>query len=209
MNGRTFLTIGIAGMFVIVASTVSYIALRSNGPRSTESKWQLPAYGVVPEFSLTEANGKSLRRADLREQVWIASFIFTRCAEACPAMMRQEVGVQGQLPVRDDLRLVSFSVDPDYDSPAVLRQYAEIFGVDRSRWLFLTGDKKQIYDLAIRGFKLATEDADPTKEMPILHSAKLILVDRRGTIRGYYDSTASAELEKLVRDATKLLAERS
>src|SRR5439155_18489541 len=177
-------------------SVVLYIALRETQSGSTESKWQLSTFGSVPDFALTDAGGGTLRRADLREKVWIASFIFTRCAEACPAMMRQEASVQGQLPLRDDVRLVSFSVDPDYDSPPVLTKYAKTFGADRSRWLFLTGDKKQIYDLASRGFQLNAVEGDPAKEMPILHSSKLVLVDRRGAIRGYYDSNDAAELQK-------------
>lgn len=209
MKIRELLLIGISGIFLIVVGGVAWIAIQGTAGHGSPSRWQLPDLGKVPAFSLTESDGTALRQTDLREKVWIASFIFTRCAGACPVMMRQEVSVQTQLPVRDDLRLVSFSVDPDYDSPSVLRQYAEIFGVDRSRWLFLTGDKKQIYDLAINEFKVNTADADPTKEMPILHSSKLILVDRRGTIRGYYDSNDSVEMETLVRDTTKLLAERS
>ena len=78
---------------------------------------EVPVLGSVPEFSLTEANGTILRRADLLGKVWIASFLFTRCGEACPMMMRHEVRLQADLPLRDDLRLVSFSVDPDWDVP--------------------------------------------------------------------------------------------
>lgn len=208
MKVRAMLMIGIATLFAIVVGTVLWTATRGPG-RAGSSKWQLPTLGDVPDFSLSESGGGTLRRSDLREKVWIASFIFTRCAEACPAMMRQEVGVQGQLPLRDDLRLVSFSVDPDFDTPTVLAQYAKAFGADKSRWLFLTGDKKVIYDLAQRGFQLNAVGADPAKEMPILHSSKLALVDRRGSIRGYYDTANSAELRQLVTDVRKLLAERS
>ena len=124
-------------------------------------------------------------------------------------MMRHEVNLQADLPLRDDLRLVSFSVDPDWDVPKVLRDYAHTFGADRTRWLFLTGDKKQIYHLTIDGFRLGAQEADPAKEMPILHSTKLVLVDRHGAIRGYYDSSDETELSKLVRDVRQVLAERS
>ena len=124
-------------------------------------------------------------------------------------MMKHEVSLQGQLPLRDDLRLVSFSVDPDWDTPKVLTDYARSFGADRSRWMFLTGNRKQVYQLATDGFRLATLEADPAKEMPILHSTKLVLVDRRGAIRGYYDSTDDAELRRLIHDVGRVLAERS
>jgi len=192
---------------VVVVGAVSLIVVR--GSSASWPGRQLPSLGAVPDFTLTEASGTTLRRADLVGKVWIASFIFTRCGEACPAMMRHEVRLQAQLPVRDDLRLVSFSVDPDYDKPSVLVDYAKAFNADRTRWLFLTGNKRLIYSLATDGFRLSTMDADPEKEMPILHSSKLVLVDRRGEIRGYYDSNDDAALARLAGDANRVLAERS
>jgi len=204
---RTILNVGVGSTFAIVVGSILMIAMRGTPTRA--SALNLPVIGSVPEFSLTEANGTPLRRADLLGKVWIASFLFTRCAEACPTMMRHEVRLQANLPLRDDLRLVSFSVDPDWDVPRVLTDYAHAFGADRARWLFLTGDKKQIYHLTIDGFRLAMVDAVPAKEMPILHSTKLVLVDRHGAIRGYYDSSDESELRKLVRDTRLVLAERS
>jgi protein SCO1/2 len=204
---KTMLNVGVAATFVVVATTVVLTAFR--GQAGAGFGKRLPVLGEVPDFALTEASGAALRGDDLAGKVWIASFIFTRCAEACPAMMREEARLQSELPARDDLRLVSFSVDPDYDTPEVLRRYAEVFGADRARWLFLTGDKKLIYGLAIDGFRLAATDADPATEMPILHSSKLVLVDRRGAIRGYYDSTDAVARARLVRDTERVLAERS
>jgi protein SCO1/2 len=202
---KTILNIGIASIFIVIVGTITMIALRG----TPTAAMGLPVIGSVPDFSLTEANGTTLRRADLLGKVWIASFLFTRCGEACPLLMHHEVGLQAELPVRDDLRLVSFSVDPDWDVPKVLTEYAHTFGADRSRWSFLTGDKKQIYRLTIDGFRLATEEGDPAKEMPILHSTKLVLVDRHGAIRGYYDSSDDGDLHKLVRDTRQVLGERS
>jgi protein SCO1/2 len=207
MKVRTILNIGVASIFAIVVGTVLMIVAR--GLPVKASAMEVPVIGSVPEFSLTEANGATVRRADLLGKVWIASFLFTRCGEVCPMMMRHEVRLQTDLPLRDDLRLVSFSVDPDWDTPKVLTDYAHTFGADQGRWLFLTGDKKQIYHLTIDGFRLATQGADPAKEMPILHSTKLVLVDRHGAIRGYYDSTDENELRKLIRDVRQVLAERS
>jgi cytochrome oxidase Cu insertion factor (SCO1/SenC/PrrC family) len=204
---RTILNIGVASTFAIMTGSILMIVIRGTPTRA--SAMEVPVLGSVPEFSLTEANGTVLRREDLLGKVWIASFLFTRCAEACPMMMRHEVRLQADLPLRDDLRLVSFSVDPDWDAPKVLTDYAHTFGADQSRWFFLTGDKKQIYHLTIDGFRLGAQDAAPAKEMPILHSSKLVLVDRHGAIRGYYDSSDEAELRKLVRDARQVLAERS
>ena len=207
MKVRTILNIGITSILVIIVGSILMIVMR--GASTSASVMEAPVLGSVPEFAFTEATGTALRRSNLLGKVWIASFIFTRCAEVCPVTMHQEVRLQAELPRRDDLRLVSFSVDPDWDSPKVLTDYARIFGADRSRWLFVTGDRRQIYRLAIDGFHLATQDADPAKEMPILHSTKLVLVDRRGAIRGYYESTDDANLHKLIRDVRQVLAERS
>jgi cytochrome oxidase Cu insertion factor (SCO1/SenC/PrrC family) len=207
MKVRTILNIGMASIFTIVVGSILMIIGR--GSPTKASAMEIPVIGSVPEFSLTEANGATVRRADLLGKVWIASFLFTRCGEACPMMMRHEVRLQADLPLRDDLRLVSFSVDPVWDTPKVLTAYARTFGADQGRWLFLTGDRKQIYHLTVDGFRLAAQGADPANEMPILHSTKLVLVDRHGAIRGYYDSSDEAELSKLVRDARQVLAERS
>jgi cytochrome oxidase Cu insertion factor (SCO1/SenC/PrrC family) len=205
---RTILNIGVTSIFAIIVGSILMIVVRG-APARASAMDNIPVLGSVPEFVLTEASGTTLRQADLLGKVWIASFIFTRCGEACPMMMRHEVQLQAELPVRDDLWLVSFSVDPDWDTPKVLTDYAHTFGADRSRWLFLTGDKKQVYHLATNGFRLSTLDADPAKEMPILHSTKLVLVDRHGAIRGYYDSADDTNLHKLIRDLRQVLAERS
>jgi len=207
MKVKTILNVGVISTFFIIVGSILMIVMR--GASTGASAMEVPVLGSVPEFSLMEANGTALRRTDLLGKVWVASFIFTRCAEACPLLMQHEARLQPDLPLRDDLRLVSFSVDPDWDTPKVLTAYAHTFGVDQSRWFFLTGDKKQIYRLASDGFHLAAVDADPAKEMPILHSTKLVLVDRGGAIRGYYDSSDPDEMQKLIRDVRQVLAERS
>jgi cytochrome oxidase Cu insertion factor (SCO1/SenC/PrrC family) len=207
MKVKTILNVGVISTFFIIVGSILLIVVR--GAPTRASAMDVPILGSVPEFSLTEASGTTLRRTDLLGKVWIASFIFTRCGEACPLLMQHEARLQPDLPLRDDLRLVSFSVDPEWDTPKVLTEYAHTFGADQSRWLFLTGDKKQVYHLTTDGFHLAVVDADPTKEMPILHSTKLVLVDRGGAIRGYYDSSDPAEMQKLIRDVRQVLAERS
>jgi cytochrome oxidase Cu insertion factor (SCO1/SenC/PrrC family) len=207
MKVKTILNVGVISTFFIIVGSILLIVIR--GAPTKASAMDVPILGSVPEFSLTESSGTTLRRTDLLGKVWIASFIFTRCGEACPLLMQHEARLQPDLPLRDDLRLVSFSVDADFDTPKVLTEYAHTFGADRSRWLFLTGDKKQVYHLTTDGFHLAVVDADPTKEMPILHSTKLVLVDRGGAIRGYYDSSDPVEMQKLIRDVRQVLAERS
>src|SRR5206468_11373309 len=115
---------------------------------------------------------------------WIADLIFTHCAGPCPVMTGKMASLQKAL-ASSDVRLVSISVDPKNDTPAVLKEYAQKFGADESRWLFLTGDEQAAYDVA-RGLLLP---ADPAKaDAPIIHSTKFVLIDAAGKIRKYYSS---------------------
>ena len=122
-------------------------------------------------------------------------------------MSRHLGQLQSRLSSRDDVRLVSISVDPQRDTPQVLTEYAKRFGADRSRWWFATGDRTVIRRLARDGFHLAAEDAGPQDEEAVLHSSHLTLVDRRGRIRGYYDGTDPTAVTRLLRDARALQKE--
>jgi protein SCO1/2 len=170
---------------------------------------RLPTLGAVTGFSLVDANERPAGLDNLKGRVWLASFIFTRCAGACPIMMHQIKQLQSELDARDDFKFVSITVDPEWDMPKVLTEYAATYGADRSRWLFLTGEKSQIQRLAREAFHLTVDEAAGVEEEPILHSSKLVLVDRNGLIRGYYDGTDTEALEQLKRDLRRLLAERS
>lgn len=206
MKLKTVIGVLLGILALTTAGAIALMAVRGGAQRPLEA--QLPKLRVVTDFSLTEAGGRGVRRQDLRGKVWIASFIFTRCATQCPLMMREEVQLQTELPVRDDLRLVTFSVDPVFDTPQVLTDYATTFGADRRRWLFLTGDRQPIWQLAQQGFGLTTGEA-PGAEMPILHSTKLVLVDRQSVVRGYYDSTDVKARQQLLDDVKRVLAEKS
>ena len=104
-----------------------------------------------------------------------------------------------------DIRMVSFTVDPARDTSQALAAYAAEHGASRERWLFLTGDKQALYDICIKGFKLPLQDDEATPLEPITHSARFVLVDKQGQIRGYYSGTEEAELSRLARDARSLL----
>lgn len=169
----------------------------------------LPVLGALREFTLTEASGKAAGLADLRGQVWIAGFILTRCSGQCPIITHNMLLLQKRLPAREDVRLVSISVDPEFDTPAVLENYAKNNGMDRSRWWLLTGARPAMEAVVRDMFKLTVDPTSGTEEEPVTHSAKLVLVDRVGQIRGYYDGNDVATMEKLARDARRLLAVRS
>jgi protein SCO1/2 len=160
-------------------------------------------YGVVPGFSLVEAGGRQVTLQEFRGKVWIADFIFTSCAGMCPMMTSEMRKLQDSLP--KDIRLVSFSVDPARDTPAVLNDYADHFGADRQRWSFVTGDRQSLYDLSIKGFKLGVDDKQGTEAEPITHSSRFVLVDKDARIRGYYNGSEEEDLKRLIEDAKRLL----
>lgn len=163
----------------------------------------LPEHGAVPAFALVERSGRPLTLDSLLGHVWIADFIFTRCSGICPVMTSSMSRLQESLVDAPEIRLLSFSVDPEWDTPEVLREYAQGVAADSVRWLFATGDKAAIYELAQRGFRLGVGEADAAASSDeILHSSRLVLVDARGRIRGYYDGEdldAVALLEKHAR----------
>jgi cytochrome oxidase Cu insertion factor (SCO1/SenC/PrrC family) len=137
-------------------------------PSSGLSPAHLPVYGLVPDFALIDQRGRPLRLSDLAGKVWIASFVFTNCPDECPLMTSEMARLQSDLAHVADLRLVSISVDPDRDTPAVLLQYAERLNADPDRWFFLTGDKRVIYHLAREGFRLGIVDpAESSHSSPV------------------------------------------
>jgi protein SCO1 len=178
-----------------------------------------PVLSALPDFSLVNRDGATVTRGDLAGAVWIADFVFTRCPGPCPLMTRRLAELGPRLP--PGVRRVSFTVDPDHDTPQVLAGYAAGFGAPDS-WLFLTGPRHEIWDLAAGGFKLAVADAaamvdtpdvadaaagEATEQGPILHSTRFVLVDGRGRIRGYYDGFEPGDLDRLVREARAVAKE--
>jgi cytochrome oxidase Cu insertion factor (SCO1/SenC/PrrC family) len=166
----------------------------------------------VADFTLTERSGRTVTRDDLLGKVWIASFIFTRCTGPCPQVSGSMARLQSELKDEKDVRLVSFTVDPEHDRPDVLKRYAVNYRADPERWLFLTGDEKVIYDLSLHSFWQGVERNRGTGQSPgdaVAHSTRLSVVDRRGHFRAYYDSTRLDEnLPKLKRKVAELLREK-
>ena len=164
------------------------------------------SYGTVPSFQLVNQNGQSFGSAQLAGKIWIADFIYTTCPGPCPMISSRMSEVQKPLE-KTDVHLVSFSVDPEKDTPQVLRGYADKLQADPARWDFLTGPKSAIYKLSHDGFKLAVSDSSSAQGIPI-HSTRIVLVDRHGEIRGYYDATEADAITKLVADTNHLLREQ-
>ncbi|HEX9898376.1 MAG TPA: SCO family protein, partial [Candidatus Methylomirabilis sp.] len=120
----------------------------------------LRIFGTVPDFSLIQRDGRRVTLADLRGKVWIANFIYTHCTDTCPLQSAQMARLQEELKTEPNFRLVSITVDPEQDTPETLTEYATRFGADRERWLFLTGEKRAVYTLAVVGFRLSVADPE-------------------------------------------------
>ena len=209
-----FVIVGaLVGGLGIIIGTMLWLKLAPPTRTASSSSAELAvgqrSYGAVPEFSFTERNGQTVRLADLRGKFWIADFIYTTCTDTCPLQSAAMTKLQTQYANHRDLRLVSFSVDPTKDTPAVLSQYAKKFSADADRWLFLTGDRQAMVELVQGGFRLSAAPAvdSTSKESVILHSPRFVLVDRAAEIRGYYDSRDSQALERLKRDLAKIIEE--
>jgi protein SCO1/2/putative membrane protein len=157
----------------------------------------------APAFKLTDQDGRTVTNADLAGTTWVVDFIFTRCGGVCPLMTQKLVKV-AQSVAAPNVRFVSISVDPDYDTPAVLKQYAADRGATDPRFLFLTGRADAIYDLAQKGFKVTALPARGTD--PILHDERFLLVGPDGQIRGVYPSNKGESMARLVADANALAA---
>ena len=160
-----------------------------------QTRSALSVYGDFPDFSLTSQTGKEVGASNLKGRPFVASFIFTRCQGQCPIITAQMNRLEREV---KGLQLVSFSVDPEFDSPAVLSQYARHFNADPGRWLFLTG-ARDVLNRVTTGLHMNKIDD------PMFHSASLVLADSKGKVRGYYDANDAERVEKLKRDAGGLM----
>ncbi|MDX6770515.1 MAG: SCO family protein [Elusimicrobiota bacterium] len=165
-----------------------------------------PPQRELPDFALTATSAggapRPLTRADLRGRVWVADFVFTRCAGPCPLLTANMSALRKRLPAGTGL--LSFTVDPDHDTPAVLAGYARQFDAG-PQWLFVTGPKPALTALVRDGFLLpVVEDAKAAPGSRVTHSAKFVLLDAESRVRGWYDGDDYEALDRLVADARRL-----
>jgi protein SCO1/2 len=169
----------------------------------------LPVLGALPDFALTNQDNQNVTLASLRGDVWIADVIFTRCAGQCPVMSAHMEEIQDALPAGWPVKLVSFTTDADFDTPAVLKKYAARFSARDGQWIFLTGSKAALRHATVEGLKLSVVDKPPGQrdnaEDFFIHSQKLVLIDQNGRIRGYFDGE-TAEGASRALAAAKTLA---
>ena len=185
------------GIIIIGIAGATLWSVYGTKPEVTPAKE--PAVSV-PDFTLTNQQGELLALSDMAGKIWVADFIFTNCPTICPVMTQGVARLQSEF-VADPIYFVSFSVDPERDTPEVLSRYAAEYGADDRRWHFLTGEKEHIYELAKDGFSLAAGH----NGSEVLHSTRFVLVASDGRIYGRYDSRSKPAMLRLRRDVNTLL----
>ena len=160
-------------------------------------------YHRISDFSLLNQNGNNVTQEDYKNKIYVADFFFTTCPDICPIMTGNMLYLQENL--KDtNVMLASFSVTPKIDTVEVLKEYSTLKGIDDSRWNLMTGNKKQIYDLARKSYLVAKAIPDG-KNHGMIHTENFVLVDRDKRIRGYYDGTNIEDMDKLLDDIQILI----
>tara|TARA_B100000925_G_scaffold73712_1_gene51701 strand:+ start:305 stop:979 length:675 start_codon:yes stop_codon:yes gene_type:complete len=155
-------------------------------------------YHKISDFILTNQNGKEITQADYKDKIYVADFFFTTCQDICPVMTKNMYELQEELKNDNEILLLSHTVIPEVDTVEQLKEYAIENNVDDSKWNLLTGDKKQIYELARKSY-LAVEDSN-FNEFDMIHTENFMLIDKEKQIRGFYDGTNSEEINRLLKD---------
>jgi len=162
-------------------------------------------YHKIADFELVNQNGKTITQDNYRDKIYVADFFFTTCPTICPIMTKNMTEIQDAILDDDEVMLLSHSVTPVIDSVPQLKKYALEKGVVDSKWNLVTGDKKQIYELARKSYLAVKTDGDGGP-YDMIHTENFILVDKERRIRGFYDGTNRKEIDKLLEDLKTLKA---
>ena len=207
---RDFITVGFILIFSAAAVYVFYTILKPlevlpiyqpaevNEKLVDSSIIHVAKYHKISNFKLTNQNGKEITQANYKDKIYVADFFFTTCQDICPVMTKNMYKLQEELKNDNEILLLSHTVIPEFDTVEQLKQYAIENKVDDSKWNLVTGDKKQIYELARKSY-LAVEDSR-FNEFDMIHTENFILIDKNKQIRGFYDGTNEKEIEQLLSD---------
>ncbi|MBX2828131.1 MAG: SCO family protein [Flavobacteriaceae bacterium] len=163
-------------------------------------------YHTIPDFALTNQNGKTVTQEDYKDKIYVADFFFTTCQTICPIMTDHMLDIQEELREDREVLLLSHTVTPEIDSVAQLKKYAMEKGVQDEKWNLVTGDKKQIYDLARKSY-LVVKDIPGVNTYGMIHTENFVLIDSKKRIRGLYDGTDPEEIKRLLGDIAILKGE--
>ncbi|MEY4603286.1 MAG: hypothetical protein RIT43_578 [Bacteroidota bacterium] len=164
----------------------------------------------IAHFELTDQDSNTINEKVIKNKIYVAEYFFTTCRTICPLMNTQMTRVQNAFSKERDVHLLSFTVDPEHDTPAVLKKYAVAHGAISGKWHFLTGSKKDLYTLARKSF-FVLKPAEAVNQGDVgsdfIHTNNFVLVDKHRRIRGYYDGTSVSEVDQLIEDIRILLEE--
>jgi len=163
-------------------------------------------YHKIADFSLVNQNGETITQKYYKDKIYVADFFFTTCQTICPIMTSHMKDIQQELINDSDVLLLSHSVTPEIDSVAQLKQYANEKGVIDSKWNLVTGDKRQIYELARKSYLAVKTDGDGGP-FDMIHTENFMLIDKKNQIRGFYDGTDKEEIQRLLEDIKVLKEE--
>ena len=207
---RDFITVGFILIFSAAAIYMFYVILKPievlpiyqpaevNEKLVDSSIIHVAKYHKISDFKLTNQNGKEITQANYKDKIYVADFFFTTCQDICPVMTKNMYQLQEELKNDNEILLLSHTVIPEVDTVEQLKVYAIENNVDDSKWNLLTGDKKQIYELARKSY-LAVEDSN-FNEFDMIHTENFMLIDKEKQIRGFYDGTNSEEINRLLKD---------
>ena len=207
---RDFITVGFILIFSAAAVYMFYVILKPievlpiyqpaevNEKLVDSSIIHVAKYHKISNFNLTNQNGKEITQANYKDKIYVADFFFTTCQDICPVMTKNMYQLQEELKNDNEVLLLSHTVIPEVDTVEQLKEYAIENNVDDSKWNLVTGDKKQIYELARKSY-LAVEDSN-FNEFDMIHSENFMLIDKEKQIRGFYDGTNSEEINRLLKE---------
>ena len=201
---------------IISIGIILIILLYIQKKQSKEPLRRLPYYGpvemadktqhTIPSFTLVNQYNELVTKKDVEGKIYVADYFFVTCKSICPLMAKQMQRVYKEFQNDNDVLILSHTVNPEDDSVSVLKRYTEEHGVKDKKWLFLTGDKKHLYELARKGYLLNAEEGDGGPD-DFIHTQNFALIDKHGHIRGYYDGTDSVEVSRLIQDIRVLKQE--
>ncbi len=201
-------TVVLLSLLFIAASVFAYFYYKA----MQVNKQELPILGqpghVVGPFSFTDQDDKTITDADVEGKIRVVEYFFTTCKGICPEMNENMVEVYEAYKGRPDFVILSHTVNPEVDSVPVMKKYADKHGAETPYWEFLTGDKKELYDMARYSYLITADDPSPDVAIAddFIHSEKFVLIDPQNRIRGQYDGTDKEEVKNLITDIEKLLS---
>jgi len=178
------------------------------GPKSLAANGKDTIYHTIPAFSLKDQDGKPFGDKDLNNKIYVANFFFTSCPTICPKMqtLMKKIQDTDDFKKLNDFKLVSFTVDPDNDTPQKLKEFSNLIKAEKNRWYFLTGNRDSIYDLAYKGFMVNAME-DKKADGGFLHSDIMLLIDKEKRVRGIYEGTSYKDVKRLIDEAKVLVAQ--